>query len=937
MSQEQASTLLIQYDGIRPTTKDLKEALEKGDVAAKIDAVKKMTLMQLSGESQSPLIMSVIKYCVPQPDHTLKKVLLYFWESIEKTDSNGKLLSEMILLCSFLRADLQHSNEYVRGVTLRFLTKLKEKDIMEPLVSAVVQNLTHRITFVRRNAVLAIQNIYVRFPELLPNAPELVETFLNDENDVSAKRNAFNMLFTCAQERAVRYLMNFRESHDMSEMGDHFQLAVVDLVKQLIKSNPYEKGRYVPILFATLQSKSPAVLYQCASTLLTLTTSPTAIKQAANTFIQVLGTHSDNNVRLIVLDRLDEMKTNFAPILEESIMDLLRSLSNGNMDIRRRIINLSMELVSAKSCESYVSFMKKELVRSQSEDVGDADAQQEYRQELVKAIHKTVMTYTSVAAGVVPIMLDYICEPGASSYDVIVFIREVMAAQPELREDLLTRMASLFPMIASPKVLRAVMWLFGVHATTVEQIANIFEQLKEALHPLPLTPPVASTRKNDNDDGPSTVATTTVREDGTYVMSIEMVSKRAEKERSDLQGIRSQIASGDYFLATAFANTVAKLVVQIFKSHAPSNLKNTMQVDASEMLHELIRYGTSRVTTVMDDDCHERIRLALTLSQNPTNTFVQSMVEDSIAAFEAARNLAAANEKKDSDDSQEVVLGLVDQPILFTQLSTAKQSAIELTAVDDIGAAVSNETLDKDSDFLAKLQRVVPLSGYSDPVYAEAAITVHPFDVLVELFVVNQTTETLQNLTVELSTIGDLKLCENPQTYVLPPGGSQKIRSNIKVCSTEAGVIYGNIIYDTHSSDRNCVILNEIRLDIMDYIKPALCSNNEFRSMWAAFEWENKVLVQTDITDPRTYAEHIMKITNTNALDDTPDADACGYLSLKLYARSVFGEDALANVSVERTEDGKLEGVVRIRTKTQGMALGLGDIVSIKQKHLIPN
>ena len=37
--------------------------------------------------------------------------------------------------------------------------------------------------------------------------------------------------------------------------------------------------------------------------------------------------------------------------------------------------------------------------------------------------------------------------------------------------------------------------------------------------------------------------------------------------------------------------------------------------------------------------------------------------------------------------------------------------------------------------------------------------------------------------------------------------------------------------------------------------------------------------------------------------------------------RSVFGEDALVNVSVEKQSDGKLAGFIRIRSKTQVRAL----------------
>lgn len=68
-------------------------------------------------------------------------------------------------------------------------------------------------------------------------------------------------------------------------------------------------------------------------------------------------------------------------------------------------------------------------------------------------------------------------------------------------------------------------------------------------------------------------------------------------------------------------------------------------------------------------------------------------------------------------------------------------------------------------------------------------------------------------------------------------------RANIKVSSTETGAIFGNIVYESTSySDRSVVVLNDIHIDIMDYISPASCADVQFRSMWAEFEWENKVL-----------------------------------------------------------------------------------------------
>lgn len=55
----------------------------------------------------------------------------------------------------------------------------------------------------------------------------------------------------------------------------------------------------------------------------------------------------------------------------------------------------------------------------------------------------------------------------------------------------------------------------------------------------------------------------------------------------------------------------------------------------------------------------------------------------------------------------------------------------------------------------------------------------------------------------------------------------------------------------------------------MDYIEPATCSDIEFRKMWANFEWENKVSVNTNLTDLHEYLKHLLSSTNMNCL--TPD------------------------------------------------------------------
>ena len=120
---------------------------------------------------------------------------------------------------------------------------------------------------------------------------------------------------------------------------------------------------------------------------------------------------------------------------------------------------------------------------------------------------------------------------------------------------------------------------------------------------------------------------------------------------------------------------------------------------------------------------------------------------------------------------------------------------------------------------------------------------------------------------------------------------------------------------------------------------PSDCLESEFRQLWAEFEWENKVSVNTNIENVREFLNHITTETNMKCI--TPEralSGECGFLTANLYCKSLFGEAALANLSIELVEGlteespAQLIGHIRIRAKSQGMALSLGDKIGATQK-----
>lgn len=75
------------------------------------------------------------------------------------------------------------------------------------------------------------------------------------------------------------------------------------------------------------------------------------------------------------------------------------------------------------------------------------------------------------------------------------------------------------------------------------------------------------------------------------------------------------------------------------------------------------------------------------------------------------------------------------------------------------------------------------------PLHPSLTIQVHQFDIVLDVLLVNQTTETLQNLTVEFATLGDLKVVERPATQNVAPHDFINLQATIK------GRFYKSILF----------------------------------------------------------------------------------------------------------------------------------------------
>ncbi|KAI3775770.1 hypothetical protein L1987_45523 [Smallanthus sonchifolius] len=944
---EKSCSLLVHFDkGTPALANEIKEALEGNDDTAKIDAMKKAVMLLLNGETPPQLFITIVRYVLPSEDHTVQKLLLLYLEIIAKTDSKGKVLPEMILICQNLRNNLQHPNEYIRGVTLRFLRRICETEIIEPLIPSILANLEHRNPFVRRNAILAVNAIY-KLPQgehLLVDAPEMIEKVLSNESDQSAMRNAFLMLYTCAQDHAVNYLLTHVDK--VSEWGEPLQMVVLDLIRKVCRANTGEKGKYIKIIISLLNVPSAAVIFECAGTLVSLSSAPTAIRDAANTYCQLLLSQSDNNVKLIVLDRLEELKSSHKEIMVDMIMDVLRALSSPNHDIRRKTLDIALDLITPRNINEVVLTLKKEVVKTQS---GELEKDGEYRQMLIQAIHSYAVKFPEVAGTVVHMLMDFLGDSNvASAMDVVVFMREIIETNPKLRVAIVTRLLDTFYQIRSARVCSCALWIISEYCLSLSEVESGITTIKQCLGDLPFYLASEEGDTNESSRRSQQVNSITISSkrpailsDGTYATQ-SAASESAFSLPTVVQttlnsgNLRSLLLTGDFFLGAVVACTLTRLVLRLTEVQKSKVEVHKASTQVLLIIVSMLQLGQSSfLPHPIDNDSYDRIVLCLRLLCNPDEQMRKIWLQSCRECFVQMLAEKQLREAEEIKAKAQVSHAQPDDLIDFYHLKSRKgmsQLELEDEVQDDLKRATGEFV--KDGDVANKLNHIIQLTGFSDPVYAEEYVPVHHYDIILDVTIINRTKATLQNLCLELATMGDLQIVERPQNYTVAPESSKQIKANIKVSSTETGIIFGNIVYDTSNVlERNFVVLNDIHIDIMDYISPAVCSDTAYRSMWAEFEWENKVAVNTVIQDEKEFLDHIIKSTNMKCLTPPSALDGyCGFLAANLYAKSVFGEDALVNLSIEKQADGKLSGYIRIRSKTQGIALSLGDKITLKQK-----
>ncbi|CAI2382718.1 unnamed protein product [Moneuplotes crassus] len=924
----------------------VEDKIVNGTTKDKIKALKILIRMITNDENYPRMIMSVLRFAQVSEDHQIKKLCLLYWEAVEKTNPDGTTKGEITLACNLLRQDLLSSNEFIRGRTLRLVSKIPVQDVLEAVISAVNENISHRHFYVRRNALMCLYSIYQHIGiELLENSSSEIYQQLLNENDISTKRNAFIILFCIDQEEAINYLKTVLSGadEDVSELGDIFLLSVIEALRKMCKSDPTQKPRLMNAIFIISQSTSPSVLYECANTITQLTSSSAAIRVALQAYLTLLSEQNDNNVKLIILNKIIELKEKYSKLLEDCIVEILSVVKNSSShEIRKRALDLATDLISQRNKLDVIGFLEKEIKFASKELDEKEKSTHEYRTFIIRKVNDVTVQYPDTIPAILQALLsNFLCLPphdqNDSALESAIFVREVMESHSTFRKDVGDSIRQNLYEIRSPKALRVLLWCLGEYSESEDDITKSFDSIMENIGSLPIKHSTKKVSKKDKEDKTPeetkrAVVKTITLPDGSYGTETIYVDEHKIQDNNEddepKYPLRKFIESEEFFLCGVLSLCICKLIIKMKKK-----LNKAFKKMSVESLIFFCSYlKIHQENKKLDPDNKNRIALCIkllsNLSKTPTTVMekiisgegrkiLSSIIETKVEQLEKRKRNKLA--QKQSDISIQP-----DEMIHYRQLRDEEAGeadfefeigAADLTSESELGFLNSNK---KKSDGEV---RTYQLTGLSDDIYVEGRLEIHQYDLILNLLLVNRTKNTLPSVNVTLLTLGSIKVVEKPITTNLKGYSSETVKASLKVFNTESGGIHGYVTYE--SVNPVSIPLDGIEIDFMDSLQPGDCTDAEFKKMWAEYEWENRISVNTTLTDIEEYIESLQKKLNANRLTPLTGKES-GFLVTTFYTKSKFNEDALLNVSIEKTKEGKISGLIRIRAKTEGMAGCIG-------------
>lgn len=325
-------------------------------------------------------------------------------------------------------------------------------------------------------------------------------------------------------------------------------------------------------------------------------------------------------MKLVVLNKIVDLKQKYSKILEEYMPDILgiiREDSVQSIEINQRVLELVTDLVNMRNVTEVGEFLRKEIVKARkladSKDASAKDSSQatatqgvsstnEYRYLLIKSVNKITQLYPATIPSMIEPLMDsfLVFEKRGSmaSLETIMFIREIIEVYPEHKQSILSKLTAQLDNIKNHLVLKVTVWILGEYSSSSQEVTEAFDSIRANIGSLPLHEEETEEEKktagaDDESNQPKVITKTVIMPDGSYgtetiVVDPTQVKKEGANPDDELPLRKVLKSAEDDFLASCVSITLTKLAVKQ-KKNLQIKKFNSMAVEAALVICAMLK------------------------------------------------------------------------------------------------------------------------------------------------------------------------------------------------------------------------------------------------------------------------------------------------------------------------------------------------------------
>ena len=945
--------------------RDVIKKISSKEIPEKEEALKEILGSMVNDDNYpQDLMINVIHHLTIVDDINIKKLLFLFWEVIDKHKPDGSMKDEIILVCNGIRKDLDSPNEYIRGRTLRLLTKLPYKEILENVKAAVFDNIKHSHPYVKSNAIMCILSFIDNFGvDIVPDSlPDDLKDIIVKDTDTATRRNAYVLYSRISPMESLSLTQEIMENNEISELGDLFALCIVENLRKLNKIFPQKSSTFIHLLLELSVHKSHSVLFEIGSLLLEISSNPNIVSSAVNILCSLLHEERDNNTLIIILKKLYGIKNRHGEILQEQILTFA-NLINLNYAIELR--KLSFELIDELISESTITqvFDKFINIFTQLNSVNESEFTIDLKNSMLKCMLKNIIKFPEIDK-LYPL---FVLEKNLTFkkdklyvYGQINSIRELFTVYSKkddekcqnIIKEMLNKIIKLFEEIDQYEIMETCIWSLANYSNELTLLKQTFDLVMKNLGDLDFERENDEIEDNPEESGPKsdntkkTITKTVVLPDGTYGTVTQILDVKEIKKQKEIKYLRRFLLETTFYFS---ANLVSGLTNIIFKMKKLGFDKyNIYYFNTINIICSILKMNSKLVYKDPDNTNHIQMCLKFLLTNNDTiyeewNQYMQKYENSLKIAQDQTKKEEELVLKKNKDFKN-------NQPDDFISFRHCKMYDPDNFDVDDNDTLnTKNKNLENDDEednaedqnsifnslsfgsnreTTSKKRRFIEvLSGTEDPLFVESIVNIYTFDLSIEFTIKNRSKNALQNVSLQLFVPKEFSIIEKPPVFSLEPNETVHVRSCVKFTKTVNAYIFGQISFNNFKGENSFMHLSGLFIELLSTYKENI-SDLDFRKNWNDYTWEHNVMI---VSRKKSFSECINELIKglkmTLVFPKTIDLinDEYPFMVANLFAKTRLGENALVNISVEKSKDNKIIGTCVIRSKTKDFMTGLGE------------